>query len=244
VARALAVAFTPTIAFAALFLAYRRAWRLLAVTAAVLLGLVLATLLAGWGHLWGPFLGVLGPLGRGSAFIANQSVNGFLLRAWRPDLGGEPISPLPAGFVVAWYAAEAVLAIAVMAGLRRLRLPEREMAWVQFGVLSVLFGLLQPLSWFHHQAGAVVLVVVVVRLVRRGYLGGWRMVALLGCWGLVTLVAYPVHVAARPYGGEGLYGQPLLRWGTSAAFAGMLLAILLVAWAPRRDREGDGVGTG
>ena len=243
VALALAIAFKPTIAFAAMFLAYRRAWRLLAVTGGALVALVMATLLVGWGHHWGPFLAVLGPLGRGSAFIANQSVNGFLLRAWRPDLAGEPIGALPGGFVGAWYAAEAVLAIAVMGGLRRLRLPEPELTWAQFGVVGVLFGLLQPLSWFHHQAGAVVLILVVVRLVRRGYLRGGVVVALLGCWSLVTLVAYPVHVAARPYGGAGLYGQPLLRWGTSAAFAGLLLAVLLVAWAQPRPREGHTVGT-
>ena len=241
VALAVSIAFKPTIAFTALFLGYRRAWSILGITAAALGVLVAATLVAGWGHLWGPFLALLGPLGRGSGFIANQSVNGVLLRAWRPEIAGEPIGALPTGFVAAWYSAEAVLAIVVLGGLRRLRLPEPELAWAQFGVVSVLFGLLQPLSWFHHQAGAVVLVLVVLRMANRGYLQAPILGALLGCWALVSLVAYPFHVAARPYGGAGLYDQPWLRVGTSSAFLGLLVATILVSWAQTRPREAPGV---
>jgi hypothetical protein len=237
-ALALAVALKPTAGFAVLFFAYRRAARLLGALLAGLVILIAATLAAGWGRHWLPFVGLLGPLGRGTAFIANQGVNGVLLRAWRPDLAGEPITALPIAFRVAWYAAEAALALAVLAGLRRLRLPEPELAWTQFGVLAVLFGLLQPISWFHHQVGAAVLILVAVRLARLGYLRPVWAAVLLGCWALVSLAAYPIHLAARPLGGAGLYHAPLLRWGTSSAFLGFLVAVAVLAWltgSPRRE---------
>ena len=53
---------------------------------------------------------------------------------------------------------------------------------------------------------------------------------LLLAYGLVTFVAYPIHLAARPGGGVGLTHDPFLRVATSAAFLGLLVAVFTVSW--------------
>jgi hypothetical protein len=237
---AVAIALKPTAALVLLYFVYRRAWKLLGATGGVLVGLVALTLLAGWGHLWLPFLQLLGPLGRGSAFIANQSVNGVLLRAWRPELNGEPIGPLPLWFQLLVYAADALLAIAVLAGLRRSRLQGPQLWWTEFAVVIVLLTLLQPLAWFHHFAAAVVAILVGVRLTATGQLRGRVLLGLLCAYALVTFVAYPIHLAARPLGGVELYDHPGLRWGTSVAFVGLVTGAILLSRA--RPREGIRAG--
>ena len=237
---AAAITLKPTAALILLYFVYRRAWKLLAATGVVSAGLVALTLLAGWGHFWLPFLQLLGPLGRGSAFIANQSVNGVLLRAWRPELNGEPIGPLPTGFQLLVYAADAVLAVAVLAGLRRSRLEGPQLWWTEFAVVIVLLTLLQPLAWFHHHAAAVVAILVGVRLTARGQLSSRVVLGLLGAYVLVTFVAYPVHLAARPLSGLELYDHPVLRWGTSVAFVGLVAGVMLLSRA--QPREGTGTG--
>jgi hypothetical protein len=236
----LAIALKPTALLVLLYFAYRRAWRLVLATGGIAALLVAGTFLMGWGHLWVPFLQLLGPLGRGSAFIANQSVNGFILRAWRPELSGEPIDPLPVGIQLGIYAADLVLASVVLFGLRGLRLAGPRLWWTEFAVVLVLLTLVQPLAWFHHHAAAVIAIVVAVRLAATGALRGRVIAGLLAAYGLVTFIAYPVHLAARPMGGAGLYADPELRWATSAAFAGLVAAAVLLTRA--RPRDGMGVG--
>lgn len=236
----LAIALKPTAVLVLLYFAYRRASRLVVAAGGTVAILVGATFLAGWGHLWMPFLQLLGPLGRGSAFIANQSINGFVLRAWHPELSGEPIGPLPVSIQLWIYAADVVLAGVVLAGLRGLRLEGPRRWWTEFAVVLILLTLLQPLAWFHHHAAAVIAILVAVRLAATGGLPGRVIGGLLAAYGLVTFIAYPVHLAARPLGGAGLYANPALRWGTSAAFVGLVAAAVLLSKA--RPREGIGTG--
>jgi hypothetical protein len=196
------------------------------------------TLTVGWLPRWFEYQALMGPVGRGTAFIANQSINGVLLRAWRPDLSGQPIAPLPAGFYVAWAVAAAALVAGVTLAVRRLRIDGAERSWTVFAIVLLALPLVQPFAWFHHFAAGLVAVVVATRLVRRSLLPEVAAYGLLLAFVLVSFVAPAMHRAARPLGGGALHDHPLLWFGTSAGFLGVILALACLSQARASQAPG------
>jgi uncharacterized membrane protein YbaN (DUF454 family) len=216
------------------YFVWRRGYRLAAsaiVTAVVAVG---ATLAVGWAARWPEYYAELGPLGRGTAFIANQSINGLLLRAWRPDYSGQPIPPLPLWLTLVWLALCAALVVAIVLMVHRLPLPSPERMWTEFAIVLVALPLVQPFAWLHHHAAAMVAIIVGIRLARRRLLGAWSAAGLVLAYLLVSFVAYPLHLIARPLGGVGLENNLALRWATSTTVAAALLALACMAQARPR----------
>lgn len=179
VALGLAIALKLTPVLVLPFFLYLRGYRLLgwtAVTVAVVLG---ATLLLGWGARWFEYLQQVGPLGRGTALNANQSLNGVLLRIWRPDLVGQPISPLPLWFRAVWYAGDLVIVAGVVQLVRRVGVDSAINRWACLGVVLTATALVEPFAWIHHLVGLTILVVVAARLVSTREVGTGVTTALL-----------------------------------------------------------------
>ena len=232
---AIALKLTPVLLFP--YFLWKRGVRLLLAAAATFLAVAAATLAAGWAPRWPEYLAEVGPLGRGTAFIANQSINGVLLRLFQPDFSGQPIPPLPAWLTALWYALVLALALAVTLAVRRMPLPQPERTWTEYSIVLLALPLAQPFAWFHHHAAALVAVVVAIRLLRRGLLPFSAGAGLLLAYALVTVVAYPAHRAARSIAGVDLPQHPLLWVGTSLTVAAVGLAIGCLAFASSRVRE-------
>jgi len=218
---------------------WRRGWRLVA-SAVATAGLVAAATLAiGWAPRWPEYIAELGPLDRGTAFIGNQSLNGVLLRAWNPAYSGQPIGPLPTWLTALWYGLNLVLIGLVVLAILRLDLPQPLRAWTELSLVLLAMPLVQPFAWFHHHAGAVVALLVGIRLVRLRMLDAWPAAGLAAAYLIVSFVAYPVHRAARDIGGAVLRDYPALWVGTSVTVAAVLLALFCLG----RARSGRVTGT-
>jgi alpha-1,2-mannosyltransferase len=211
---------------------WRRNWRLVAwglLTAALAAAL---TLPLGWGGYWAGFIRDNQAVGSGTANVLNQSLNGVLLRLVRPDLSGLPIDSPGTGFQVAWLLGLGLLAVALIWGVRRIRLPEDERAWTEFGVIILVLPLFQPFAWPHHFAQAALVVPVAVRLVARRHLG--RVTAVL--LGLITAIyvfaEYPGFRYAGDVGSAAMKGAPLAQLAASVTFL-FVLAVSAILIASR-----------
>jgi alpha-1,2-mannosyltransferase len=209
-----------------LYFAWRRDWRLVAACVAALGLLAGATLALGWGPRWVEYTAFVGPLGRGTASVDNQTLNGMLLRAWRPDLSGFPIGPLPPAFVAAWYAAEAGLLGVLLLALRGARVASGLRTWLEVAIILVAVPLLQPVAWHHHHALAVLAIVVAVRLGRLHLLPGLALAGLIAAYILATPVAATVEGYAIAAGGVALAQQPFLAYSVSAMVLAAVLTIV------------------
>ena len=213
------------------YLLWRRGWRVVASasTAAVALGGL--TLAVGWGPRWGEYVAEVGPLNRGTAFIANQSINGVLLRAWNPAYSGQPIPPLPPWLTIVWYTLALALLGVVFLLVTRLRLSESMRGWVEFSIILLALPLVQPFAWFHHHAAAVVAPAggdpAGTHFADRARSHGGS-VRRLPCH---QLPGHPIHRLARPIGGQVLGGHPLLLAATSLTVVAVLLAIVCLSRA-------------
>ena len=234
-AMAAAIALKPAPLIVLGYFIWKRQWRLLAWTIGGMLSLAAVTLLLGWGPRWPEFLAVLGPAGRGTAFVDNMSLNGFLLRLWRPELSGLPIEPLPAWFLASWYALEAAVAGLVLLALRRVRVAEPLKAWTEVAILLSVVPVLEPYAWYHHYVFLLPALVVGIRLARRGALDAWATAGLAVAYLLVT-IAFFIEVSAFGVGGSSMADHPVERFGVSLP----LLAALLVVAALARSRGGHG----
>ena len=200
-------------------------------TAGVILAIFLATLVVGWGRLWLPSFAETAALGQGTAFLANQSLNGFLRRLWDPSQNGQPAASPPAGFLPVWYGLELLLAIGTALLVWRVRMPEPLRLWVQFAIVTLGVTLLLPISWFHHFVPGVVAILVGVRLVWDRAISAAAAAALVAAYGLSSFVAPVVHNALRPSGYRVFVGAPGLQILSSATFLGALLALVALASA-------------
>ena len=244
----LAVAIKITPVFVLPYFIWRRRWRLVAVSLVVPLGLVLLTLAFGWAPRWAEFPVIFLPLGRGTGFLANQGLNGIMLRLFHPALDSDPLlADLPPLFHAAWLiveaafaAALAVLVVRMLRARERGSLPSAEREWAAYAVVLLGVPLLQPYAWFHHLAAAGVAVIVVVRLATRGRLAPIPLtlmgIAYLGA----TVLFLPAYTAARGIPGAQLAGDPALQLGTSIVGFSALLALgsawaLVKSTAGRRD---------
>jgi alpha-1,2-mannosyltransferase len=230
---ALAIAIKPAPLVLVPFFIWRRQWRPLAWTAGGLLALFVATLLVGWGPRWGEFVVVLGPLGRGTAFVDNMSLNGFLLRLWRPELSGLPIEPLPPWFLAVWYVLEAAVFGIVLLAIRRSRGAEPLRTWTQVAILLAVVPMLEPYAWYHHYVFLVPALVVGIRLARIGVIDAWAKGGLLVAY-VVIAVAFFIEASSFGIGGARLAQHPLERFGVSLPLLGALL--LIASLVRRGDR--------
>jgi alpha-1,2-mannosyltransferase len=221
---AMAVKLTPLAVLA--YLAWRRDWRLVAWSAATVVGVLALTLLLGWYTRWPEYLAFMPPIGRGTPLVDNQSVNGVVLRVLNPANSGQPIGPLPLPVLLTWYALEGTLAIAVAATLRRYRASLGIEAWYSFALLLVALPLLEPFAWDHHWAVAVPAIVVAGQMIRTGVLARGPAVVLVVAYLLFSLVGYPLVHYGKEIGVLALHGYPLLLAATSLMFTCGLAACI------------------
>jgi hypothetical protein len=231
---ALAIGFRLTPAVIVLYFAWSRNWRALAWTIAAVALLVGITLAVGWGPRWVGYFALAGPLGRGTAFAGNQSINGFMLRAWRPELSGLPIEPLPVWFRAAWYGAEILVAGAVAWGASRLRLPAGLRNWTVITIILLAVPLVEPYGWYHHYTAGLVAIIVGVRLARDGMLRGWAVMGLGAIYLLVTPVSYFPLTMALATGTVMLGQHPVLLYASSVVVYAAMAAVLLLSTARSR----------
>ena len=207
------------------YFAWRRNWRLLAATALILVLLVGVTLALGWGPRWPEYFDFIGSSGRGTGFIDNQSLNGLLLRLWRPELSGYPIGPLPPAFLVVWYAADLVVLGFVVLALRGPRLSQPLKTWTEVAMILLVLPVLQPIAWFHHYVFALVAFVIAVRLARLRALPPLSIGGLALAYLLAAPVAALIEAPALATGGLRLAQFPVLRFGSSVTVVAALIAI-------------------
>jgi hypothetical protein len=234
---AIAVKVTPVLMLA--YFAYRRDWRLcfFAVASAALLSLL--TLAWGWMAFWPTFVtAVIGSAG-GTANVLNQSLNGVILRAWRPDLNGLPIASPGLPFRGVWLAAQLAV-VAVLAWQVTRRGPrDAEREWIEYSCLLLLLPLLSPIAWDHHFAQATLAVPVAVFLVSRHRLGFWAGAAVALVFLADLYLAYPGFQAALAASPATLKASPFLQLAASVTTVAVILSALILMGA-RRGPEAPG----
>jgi alpha-1,2-mannosyltransferase len=227
----LAIGIKLTPALILVYFAWKRDWRLVGAAVGVALALAVATLGAGWAGYWPGFLTITGELGRGTANLLNQSLDGFLLRWFLPAWSGSPIAPPPLAFSAGLALAQVATAGGLVAILRRMRGPRREVEWAELSAVLLVAPLLQPFAWPHHFAQALVAIPVGVRLVRMGMLGRAPAAVLAAAYVALLLFGFPLFVAARAVDPGSLPGQPLLELGGSLLMLTAVVAAAVFAWA-------------
>jgi hypothetical protein len=225
IALGLAVAARVTPVFLVAYFLWKRDLRLAAWAAATTVAACLATLALGWGGYWQGFLAGLDQMGRGTANVLNQSLNGVLLRLWRPELSGMPIEAPPLGYRLLWIALAAVLVVGTIALLRGVRLPTIEREWVEVSLLLVALTAAQPYAWTNHYAQALMVVPVAVRLVARGVASIGATAVLVLTYLALVLLEFPLFSLASDAGGDGMRGRPLLALAGSVSFFAALAVI-------------------
>lgn len=229
---AIAVKLSPVLLL--LYLAWKRAWTQLLVSVGTVFVLFGGTIAMGWGRRWPEYAAYMDPLGRGTGLLASQSLNGVLLRVFRPDLSGTPPPPLPSWLAIGWHLLQVALVVWVVMLLRRVGESDELERWTGFGILLLALPLLEAFAWFHHFAGGVVVIAVMARLMRLGRLRGWVTAGLVAEFLVVTLLVYPAHLAAKAVGTPALAGQPLLLAGSGIMFLAALSTIALMGLGTRR----------
>lgn len=212
-ALAIAIKLTPALLLA--YLVWRRRWRTVAWTLGWLAGVLLLTLALGWLPRWLDYVRLMGPIGRGTAFVGNQSLPGVILRLLRPDLSGQPIPPPPPAITLLSGAAEVAVVAGLALALRRgwradlaAAGTDRLRRWTELGLVLLVLPLLQPFAWFHHWAGAAVLILVAGRLARVGRLRPGPAAGLAAAY-LLSLATYPTYRLVRSVTGPELAADPL-----------------------------------
>jgi len=234
---AVAVALKLTPALLLPYLLWRRSYRLVATVVLGTGAFVVATYAIGWSQRWTEYLPFSRMLGRGTAFIANQSLNGALLRIARPEFNGLPIPALPLWITAVWVVLIVLLIALLVIGIRHLDLPQVEWRWTEFSLVLLALPLLQPFAWFHHHAAAIVAIIVAVRLARHKLLPIWATAGAGTAYILVTLVAYPVHRLARNLTGTQLEHNVGLRLSTSVTVLAVLIAMFCLSRAHAGQTE-------
>jgi alpha-1,2-mannosyltransferase len=213
---------------------WKRDYRLVLWSLVVVAGVLGLTLAVGWGPQWQPSLRIISATGAGSAFVANQSLNGFVLRACCPDLNGLPINSPPVVAAMAWRVSELALAGGLVLMLWRWRPVESLGLWLEYGIVLLALQVALPFAWFHHYAVGAILIVVVGRLVSLGRLGSGVMVSLGLAYLVVNLVAYPLNQFGRNLSADYIAGHAWVRFGSSVTLYCVLLTIAAALAAAHR----------
>ena len=164
--------------------------------------------------------------------MRNQSLNGVLLRLWRPELNGLPVAAPGLPFRAAWLFGQALVLLALAALVLnrkgRLTTPERE--WTAFSLIVLLMPLVQPYAWEHHFAQAIMIVPVAVHLVSRHQLGWVASLVLGAVFAVYLLLEYPAFVVANAAAPSALKASLGLQLAASiTAIAAILTAVLLAS---------------
>jgi hypothetical protein len=217
---------------------YRRDWRLCVMALASASVLVLVTFAVGWAGYWPGFIHNLLAAGNGTAEVRNQSLNGVLLRAWRPEVNGLPIAPQGLPFRIAWLISQGLVLAGVVAVVARRALASPIREWTELSIIVLVAPLLQPYAWEHHFAQALMIVPVTVCLASRRALGLMATLALGVVFALDLLLTYPGYLAAIAVAPGVLRTSPALQLGASITSLAVILTALLLATAgqvPRYD---------
>jgi hypothetical protein len=226
---AIALKLTPALLLP--YFLWRRGYRLVVAVLGTALAVFAGTLVLGWFPRWPEWWAEIRVLDRGTGFIANQSINGFLLRWVRPSYTGLPIPALPLWINAIWYGAIVIVLAYTIWSIRRLRLPRALNLWTEFSLLLLALPLTQPFAWFHHHAGGLVAIVVAVRLAKLRLLPDWSAAGLVVAFGLISVAAYPFYRAARQLTGSVLARDPILSFGSSIAVFAVLIALYCLSRA-------------
>ncbi len=246
----LAIAFQLAPALLLAYFAYRRSWRLCIIAILTVTGVVVATFVAGWGSYWFGFVPVLIEISAGSANVLNQSLNGFLLRLWRPELSGLPIPSPGIKYRLVWGAGQIALVALATLEIRRARLPRPIAEWTEIAIVLLAFVLILPFAWAHYFAVASLAVPVTVYLVSRRLMYAPAAAVASAAFLAAVLFEYDLFVRARALGGAQIGRHPLELIGGSLAFlcalAGLLAFLGLRAPAsgnlvPNDGRSRDGL---
>jgi hypothetical protein len=213
---------------------YRRDWRLCLAALATAAALASLTLGLGWAHYWPAFISDVGAAANGTALVRNQSLNGILLRVWRPELNGLPIVSPGLPFRAAWLVAQALVVAGLVAVVRKGRLATPEREWTEFSIIVLLLPLVQPYAWEHHFAQAIMIVPVVVHLVSRHRLGRIASLALGAVFICYLLFEYPGFLAANAAAPAALKASLWLQLAASVTTIVAILSAVLLASAGRR----------
>ena len=219
---------------------YRRDWRLCLASLATASALALVTLALGWGHYWPGFISNVLAASNGTALVRNQSLNGVLLRAWRPELNGLPIAPPGLPFRVVWLVAQGLAVAGVIAVVARRILASPLREWAEFSTIVLAAPLVQPYAWEHHFAQAIMIVPVAVCLASRHLLGLVATLALSAVFIFDLLLEYPGFIAANSVEPAVLKASPELQLAASVTTLAVILAALLLTTARRTPKKASG----
>jgi cell division protein FtsW (lipid II flippase) len=165
--------------------------------------------------------------------VLNQSLNGVILRAWRPDLNGLPISSPGLPFRGVWLVAQlAVVGVLAWHVTRRGR-RDAEREWLEYSCLLLLLPLVSPIAWDHHFAQATLALPVAVFLVSRHRLGFWAGAALALLFLADIYLAYPGFQAALAASPATLKASPLLQLAASVTTIAVTFSALILMGARR-----------
>jgi alpha-1,2-mannosyltransferase len=185
------------------FFLVQRRWR--AFGGAVIAGLACtAVSLAafGWETHWfylSRVVGVLGSGGGGTAWVENQTINGWLSRMVAPQFVAEPFShPLVQLGTYGFFAALLALAsLAARPGSGPLALADGRIDWaspvpLQYCLFVFLMLIAVPAAWMHYHTAAIICFAV---LILRGEALGWSLGQGLTLAAAYALVAYGNHLS-------------------------------------------------
>ncbi|HEV1998369.1 MAG TPA: glycosyltransferase 87 family protein [Candidatus Dormibacteraeota bacterium] len=229
VALAAAILLKPTIAVLLVpFFLWKRAVRV-AVAAVGVAGVVLVgTIAVGWMPRWRAYASLMGPVGRGTAWIHNQSVNGFVLRLTAPNSSGVPIAVLPLTTELAVDAGRVAVVVLLAWLVAGNRLEGAERQWTDISLALLALPLVQPYALAEHWTAALVVIPVAVRLINRRRLPPEAAVGLVVGWGAMMASNFVLFSIARHVPGPRLPSEPLaLMLSSSLVYAILVLLISL-----------------
>jgi alpha-1,2-mannosyltransferase len=218
------------------YFVWRRDFRLCLGALVGLMVMLAGVVVAGWGRLLGGYVQLLLLHARGTAYVANQSFNGVVLRVCCPGLAGQPIPEPPTAARIVVLLASLLAVLLVLWTLRMNTLAGREERWVEYALLLVALPLLQPFAWFHHFAGAVLMIILGVRLARTRRLPALALTSLVCAYLALTFLASPLFDATRFTQVALLASNFPLRLVTSLGWAAIIVALIGFAAAMRQAR--------
>jgi hypothetical protein len=177
-----------------------------------------AMIVMGWEMHYLYLYEVLPNIAGGTAWVENQTFNGFLSRIFAPDITAEIYAYLP---VMTWTRIIFGSGVA-LAALLALRPTERTSGRyvLQFGLFALLMVLVVPAAWIHYQTIVILTFAGVLLCASHRGLPLWRA-ALLG--GSYALISYGNQWSF--YTNKVLGGLTVI--GVSYKFYGMLLLLLV-----------------